>query len=98
MGWAFAIAGDMIYFAVLMAATLWLSGMFGDERVTVGVVLLSVWGLSLLIRRRQQRSMPRPAPVAVRTVTVAAEADYTRAAPSVRRVPRKKAGRGRRTR
>src|SRR3954463_3376200 len=33
MGWAFAIAGDMIYFAVLMAATLWLSGVFGDERI-----------------------------------------------------------------
>jgi hypothetical protein len=53
-GWALAIAGDMIYFGVLMAATLWLSGMFGDERVTVGVVLLSVWLLSWFIRRRQQ--------------------------------------------
>jgi hypothetical protein len=98
MGWVFAIAGDMIYFAVLMAATLWLSGVFGDERITVGVVLLTVWGLSMLIRRRQQQSMPRPAPAAVRTVTVAADSDYTRAAPAVRRVPRKKAGRGRRTR
>jgi hypothetical protein len=55
-GWAFAIAGDMIYFAVLMAATLWLSGLFGDDRTTVGVVLLSVWGLSMFIRRRQRRS------------------------------------------
>jgi len=54
MGWAFAIAGDMIYFGVLMAATLWLSGMFGDDRTTVGVVLLAVWGLSWYIRRRRR--------------------------------------------
>jgi hypothetical protein len=60
-GWTFAIAGDMIYFGVLMAATLWLSGMFGDERVTVGVVLLVVWLLSWFIRRRQQQANPLPA-------------------------------------
>jgi hypothetical protein len=53
-GWTFAIAGDMVYFGVLMAATLWLSGLLGDERSTIGVVLLAVWGLSWLIRRRQQ--------------------------------------------
>ena len=59
-GWTFAIIGDMIYFAVLMAATLWLSGLFGDDRMTVGVVLLSVWGLSWFIRRHQRRGS-RPA-------------------------------------
>jgi hypothetical protein len=97
MGWVFAIAGDMIYFAVLMAATLWLSGVFGDDRVTIGVVLLSVWGLSMLIRRRRQQSMPRPAPAAVRAAAVA-ETGNTLAAPTARRAPRKKAGRGRRLR
>jgi hypothetical protein len=61
MGWAFAIAGDMIYFAVLMAATLWLSGILGgDEHTTVGVVLLSVWGLSWYIRRRIQQRASEP--------------------------------------
>jgi len=60
-GWAFAIAGDMIYFAVLMAATLWLSGILGgDEQTTVGVVLLAVWGLSWLIRRRTESPLPTP--------------------------------------
>ena len=83
-GWAFAIAGDMIYFGVLMAATLWLSGMFGDERITVGVVLLAVWGLSMVLRRQSGTL----APVAARPTTVLPE----------RRAPRKKAGRGRRTR
>ena len=53
MGWAFAIAGDMIYFGVLMAATLWLSGVLGDERMTVGVVLISIWVLSMVIRRHR---------------------------------------------
>lgn len=52
-GWTLAIAGDMLYFGVLMAATLWLSGLLGDEHTTVGAVLLAVWLLSWLIRRRQ---------------------------------------------
>ncbi|MCC6173965.1 MAG: hypothetical protein IT305_01570 [Chloroflexi bacterium] len=54
-GWTFAILGDMLYFGVLMVATIWLSGIFGDERVTVGGVLVLVWGLSWLLRRRQTR-------------------------------------------
>ena len=77
-GWAFAIAGDMIYFGVLMAATLWLSGMFGDDRTTVGVVLMAVWGLSWLIRRRQQR---RTGP-AGRTVQRSAPAQPTTLEPA----------------
>lgn len=61
-GWSYAIAGDMLYFGVLMGATLWLSGILGgDERTTVGVVLLAVWGLSWLIRRRTRQ----PAPVRI---------------------------------
>ncbi|MGE3268857.1 MAG: hypothetical protein AB7P40_08935 [Chloroflexota bacterium] len=52
VGWSLAVAGDMLYFGVLMAATLWLSGILGDEQSTVGIVLLSIWGLSWLIRRR----------------------------------------------
>jgi hypothetical protein len=54
VGWTLSIIGDMMYFTVLMAATLWLSGIFGDDRITVGATLIVVWGLSWLIRRRQQ--------------------------------------------
>jgi hypothetical protein len=61
-GWTFAIAGDMIYFGVLMAATLWLSGLFGDDRTTVGVVLFSVWGLSWWIRRKRRAARPNGRP------------------------------------
>jgi hypothetical protein len=96
-GWALAVAGDMIYFAVLMAATLWLSGMFGDERTTVGVVLLSVWGLSWWIRRRQKaaRMALRPAPV---PATVSTDDGAVRPNPLGTRPPRKKGGRKRRPR
>jgi hypothetical protein len=55
-GWAFSIAGDMLYFGVLMAATLWLRDLFGDERSTIGVTLLTVWGISWFIRRRQKQA------------------------------------------
>lgn len=92
MGWTFAIAGDMTYFGVLMAATLWLSGVLGDDRVTIGVVLLSIWVLSMLIRRRRQQAAPVPA-----LATVRAD-DGVATDPLGRRAPRKKAGRKRRPR
>ncbi len=50
-GWSLAIAGDMGYFALLMTSTLWLDGVLGDGRVTVGVTLLLAWVLPLLLRR-----------------------------------------------
>lgn len=50
-GWTLAIIGDMGYFLLLMASTLWLSGVLGDERMTVGAVLLLTWVLPLLLRR-----------------------------------------------
>jgi hypothetical protein len=75
MGWAFAIAGDMLYFGVLMAATLWLSGIIGgDEQTTVGVVLLSVWGLSWFIRRRTQQRAPQTNPEPTPAMLQVAEA------------------------
>jgi hypothetical protein len=84
-GWALAIIGDMIYFAVLMAATLWLSGMFGDERITVGVVLLSIWVLSWFIRRHQQQREQRnaqPRPTMRRLQPVLATASLQHAEPT----------------
>jgi hypothetical protein len=87
-GWTLAIMGDMIYFAVLMAATLWLSGMFGDERITVGVVLLSIWLLSWFIRRRQQQradrtARPRPAVGRLRPALATANGNFSETAPTV---------------
>src|SRR5262245_31007502 len=50
-GWGLAITGDMLYFLVLMASTLWLEGVLGDERLTVGAVLLLMLVLPSLVRR-----------------------------------------------
>jgi hypothetical protein len=50
-GWTLAIIGDMGYFLLLMASTLWLSGVVGDDRVTIGIVLVATWALPWLIAR-----------------------------------------------
>ena len=55
-GWAIAIAGDMLYFTVLMASTIWLHGILGDERLTVGAVLLLMIVVPVLVRRWRARN------------------------------------------
>jgi len=54
-GWALAIAGDMLYFTLLMASTLWLRGVLGDERLTLGAMLLLMLVLPSLVRRWKTR-------------------------------------------
>jgi hypothetical protein len=98
-GWALAITGDMLYFVLLMASTLWISGVLGDERVTVGAVLVLTWVLPTLLRRlharRSRRVVPAPQPIApiplpvAEPVTVtAAASSRTRRRPSRNRVSR----------
>lgn len=61
-GWALAIAGDMLYFVLLMVSTLWLNTVLGDERLTIGAVLIVTLVLPALIRRwRERRAVPAPA-------------------------------------
>jgi hypothetical protein len=95
-GWTLAIIGDMAYFGVLMATTLWVSSIFGDDRLTIGAVLIATWVLPLVIRRLRQRrassSTAQAAPVRVVTVP----ATTASAAPSVARLPRKRTHSGRR--
>ncbi len=62
-GWTLAIIGDMAYFLVLMASTLWLSSVIGDDRITIGIALVATWLLPFLVRRLQ-RGRRRPASVA----------------------------------
>lgn len=50
-GWAIAIAGDMLYFALLMVSTLWLNALLGDDRLVIGVMLVVMLVLPSLIRR-----------------------------------------------
>lgn len=50
-GWAIAIAGDMIYFAVIAVATLRLSAALGDPDRAMAVVLVAMIVVPLLARR-----------------------------------------------
>ena len=54
-GWTLAITGDMIYFTVIMASTLWLNSILGDGRVTTAVILVLMFVAPLLIRRWKNR-------------------------------------------
>jgi len=67
-GWSLAIAGDMIYFLVLMASTLWLEGVLGDQRLTIGVVLVIMLVLPTIVRRLARRVEERPRSGAVSRV------------------------------
>ena len=50
-GWAIAISGDMMYFGVLMASTLWLNDAVGSDRLTIAIMLGVMIVLPLLTRR-----------------------------------------------
>jgi hypothetical protein len=55
MGWVFAIAGDMLYFGVIMVSTLWLNSNLGDGTWTTVIILISMIGGPPLIRRIRQK-------------------------------------------
>jgi hypothetical protein len=50
-GWILAIAGDMIYFTILMASTLWLNGILGDGTWTTMIILVGMVVIPLIVRR-----------------------------------------------
>jgi hypothetical protein len=54
-GWTIAIAGDMLYFAVIMASTLWLRSVLGSGTVAALVVLAAMIVVPLLVARLRRR-------------------------------------------
>jgi hypothetical protein len=54
-GWAIAITGDMFYFALLTVSTLGMHRLLGDERLTVGAMLLVMFVVPSLVRRWRER-------------------------------------------
>lgn len=50
-GWMIAIAGDMIYFSVLMVSTLWLNNILGDGTTTTYVMLGLMIGVPMIMKR-----------------------------------------------
>jgi hypothetical protein len=59
VGWTLAIIGDMLFFGVLMATTLWVASVFGDSRQTIGAVVIVAWVVPLVIRRMRRGSAGR---------------------------------------
>ena len=58
-GWAITIAGDMIFFSVLMASTLWLNNILGDGTVTAVIILGLMLFLPPMVRKIKD-SLKRP--------------------------------------
>jgi hypothetical protein len=50
-GWLLTIAGDMLYFGLGMASTLWLGGVLGDQRMAALAALAVMLVVSLVVRR-----------------------------------------------
>lgn len=55
-GWAFAIAGDMLYYAVIALATLRLNAYVRDPGTTIGLVLGAMIILPMLVRYLRLRT------------------------------------------
>src|SRR5438132_184995 len=87
-GWALAIIGDMIYFALIMASTLWISSVFGNDRLAIGVVLIVAFLAPVVLRRLRRGSTKVSAP---RTNQVRIPPATPQAASSAARLPRKRA-------
>lgn len=57
-GWAIAIAGDMLYFAVIAVTTLRLNSYFKDPDTTMWIVLVAMFSVPALVRFIRTR-LPR---------------------------------------
>lgn len=50
-GWLIAITGDMVFFGLLMASTLWLNNILGDGTLTAVVIMVAMMGVPAVIRK-----------------------------------------------
>jgi len=62
MGWVFAIAGDMLYFGILMVSTLWLDGILGDGTWTTIIILAAMMIVPWLIKKFRERGSAESLP------------------------------------
>jgi hypothetical protein len=60
MGWLFAIAGDMIYFGILMVSTLWLDGILGDGTLTTIIIIAAMLLVPMAIEKFKRTREPAP--------------------------------------
>lgn len=58
-GWLIAIAGDMIYFSVVMVSTLWMRSVLGDGTAAMLVILVLMIGIPAIVKKiRGQKDPP----------------------------------------
>jgi hypothetical protein len=57
-GWAFAIAGDMLYFSVIAITTLRLNSYFRDPNTAMWIVLGAMFGVPVLVRYFRSPRLP----------------------------------------
>ena len=55
-GWAIAILGDMLFFLLIMASTIWLNNVLGDGTVTAIVIMVAMMVIPSLVRRVRSRA------------------------------------------
>lgn len=54
-GWLLAIAGDMLYFTLIMVCTLWLSDVLGDGTSATVIILILMLGVPVIFRRLREK-------------------------------------------
>lgn len=54
-GWMIAIAGDMIYFSLIMVSTLWLNNILGDGSTTTLIILGLMFIAPIIIQKFKNR-------------------------------------------
>jgi hypothetical protein len=75
-GWSLAIIGDMLYFGIIMASTLLVISLFGDNRLTIAPVMVGAWLLPMLVQRlRGNKSASSPSAAVPRLRAAAATSD-----------------------
>jgi hypothetical protein len=62
MGWVFAIAGDMLYYAAIAVSTLHLNRYIRDPDITMWIILTAMLVVPVIIRafRKPHRTEPQP--------------------------------------
>ncbi len=55
-GWTLTIIGDMMFFLVLMASTLWLNNVLGDGTLTAIIITVAMLAVPTLIRKIRERA------------------------------------------
>lgn len=54
-GWTLAIIGDMFFFTIVMASTIWLNNLLGNGTVAAVIVMIILLGVPALWRRMKSR-------------------------------------------